>query len=115
MAVGDQVGPGELPDVLEQATTLQAREGGDPRLAVEAHAVTIGHGHEEQIERARLGREAAQVISPDQPPIDPGEAETAGLGKPSNPVGADRGVPEATPSRRAFSRVAHCHISRPEE
>ncbi len=114
MTVGDQVGPGELPDGLEQSTPVQPRERGDPRLAVEAHAVTIGHGYEEQVEHPRLRRETAQVTAPDQPSIDPGEAETAGLGKSSNPIGADRGVPEAAPSRRALSRAAHCQISRPQ-
>jgi hypothetical protein len=114
MAVGDQVGTGELPDVVEESGPVEAREGGDARLTVEAHAIAIGDGHEEQIEGGGLRRETAQVPAADQAPIDPGEADAARPGKPSDPVRSDRGMPEVASSRRALSRVAHCQISRPQ-
>jgi hypothetical protein len=114
MAEGHQVGAGEFPDVIEEAAPVEAGERGDARLAVEAHAVPVGHGDEEEVEGGGLGRESGQMATSDQSTIDPGEAGTARSGKPPDPLGTDRAVPEVASSRRARSRVAHCQISRPK-
>lgn len=104
MPVGDQVGPDQLPDELEEEAAVEAGQLGGPRLPVVAQPVPVGDGHQEEVEGGGLGGETREMPFPDQASVDPGEADPAGSGQSADPVGKDRAMPVSQPAFSARSR-----------
>jgi hypothetical protein len=114
MAVGQEVGPDQFPDEVEEEPAIQTGELGDLRLAVVAHPESVGHRDEEEVEHAGLGREPGQVPFPDQPAVQPGEPHPPGPGQPPDPVGPDGAVSVLQASWCSRSPLDHCPISSSE-